>query len=76
MLARVGCQKCTLAEVRAYPGEAGIEYHVGRFPESEDDRVRAMRFSVVHLDVDLYQSTARTGQLSGFQGPVVKLAAG
>lgn len=46
-----------LADVRAYLGEAGMEYHVGRCPESADERVRAMRFSFVHIDVDLYQST-------------------
>jgi O-methyltransferase len=46
-----------LDDVRAYLGETGVEYHVGRFPESADDRVRALRFSFVHLDVDLYQGT-------------------
>ena len=47
----------SLADVRAYLGEAGIEYHAGRFPQSVDDRVSALRFSFVHIDVDLYQST-------------------
>jgi O-methyltransferase len=46
-----------LAGVRAYLGDTGVEYHVGIFPESVDDQVRAMRFSFVHLDVDLYEGT-------------------
>ncbi len=48
-----------LAGVRAYLGENGVEYHVGIFPDSVDDRVRALRFSFVHLDVDLYEGTLK-----------------
>jgi O-methyltransferase len=54
---RAGEFASDLAGVRAYLGDTGVEYHVGRFPESVDDRVRGMRFSFVHLDVDLYQGT-------------------
>jgi hypothetical protein len=46
-----------LAEVQHYLGHDGILYHVGRFPQSTDEEMRSARFSFVHLDVDLYEST-------------------
>lgn len=45
------------AEVQQYLGHDGIVYHVDRFPQSADEEMRGARFSFVHLDVDLYEST-------------------
>jgi hypothetical protein len=46
-----------LEDVKRYLGEEGIRYHVGMFPQSAVPDVEALRFSFVHLDVDLYEGT-------------------
>lgn len=47
----------SLDEVQQYLGTSGIQYHVGVFPQSVDDKTRAIQFSFVHLDLDLYEGT-------------------
>jgi O-methyltransferase len=48
---------CSLTEVKAYlAGCQNVFYHPGLFPETAAP-VRDFRFSFVHLDVDLYEST-------------------
>ena len=46
-----------LAGVQQYLGRDGVEYHVGIFPDAAPEQMRAMRYSFVHLDVDLYEGT-------------------
>jgi O-methyltransferase len=49
---------CSLDAVQRYLSDlAGISYHVGRFPGSASPQLAAERFSFVHLDVDLYESS-------------------
>jgi hypothetical protein len=48
---------CSVESVREYLQEhPGVEFHVGRFPESAAG-LEDLRFSFVHIDVDLYEST-------------------
>jgi len=47
----------SLAEVQGYLGHNGIQYHVGLFPQSADEKMSNSTFSFVHLDVDLYEGT-------------------
>ena len=54
---RKGEFAASLEEVRSYLGSEGVRYHVGVFPQSADAEIRAMQFSFVHLDVDLYEGT-------------------
>jgi O-methyltransferase len=54
-----GQYACTLESVRAYlSGFAGVHFYKGYFPATGDP-VKDRNFSFVHLDVDLYESTAR-----------------
>ena len=46
---------CPLDSVRAYVGNAKL--YPGLFPEQTGYQVAALRFSFVHLDMDLYQGT-------------------
>ena len=48
--------RCDLENVRQYLHGLPVTFHKGLFPASAD-AVRDTRFSFVHLDVDLYQST-------------------
>jgi hypothetical protein len=45
-------------DVRAFLADDPVEFHVGRFPNSASNLSRNVRFSFVHLDLDIYQSTA------------------
>jgi hypothetical protein len=48
---------CSLESVQGYlSGQRGVEFHVGRFPESAAG-LEERRFSFAHFDVDLYEST-------------------
>jgi O-methyltransferase len=47
---------CALEEVRAYLGSSAV-FHAGLFPQETGADVADLRFSFVHLDVDLYRST-------------------
>ncbi|MGB8521483.1 MAG: TylF/MycF/NovP-related O-methyltransferase [Candidatus Acidiferrales bacterium] len=51
-----GAYACSLEEVQNYLKGLPVEFHKGLFPDSAAS-LRAGRFSFVHLDVDLYQST-------------------
>lgn len=51
-----GRYACSLEEVREYLKGLPVELHKGLFPDSAA-AFNACRFSFVHLDVDLYQST-------------------
>lgn len=46
-----------LASVQQYLGHDGVKYHVGIFPDAASEEMRSMKFSFVHLDVDLYEGT-------------------
>jgi hypothetical protein len=49
---------CSLDSVRQYLGPySGVTFHEGRFPETAVPISNRHRFSFVHLDVDLYDST-------------------
>ena len=49
---------CSLTAVREYLSDLdGITYHQGRFPQDTGEIVSSLRFSFVHLDVDLYDSS-------------------
>lgn len=47
---------CSLEDVQKYLKDLPVEFHKGLFPNSAVS-IQACRFSFVHLDVDLYQST-------------------
>lgn len=51
-----GSYACSLEDVTHYLQGCRVEFHKGYFPESASS-IQACRFSFVHLDVDLYQST-------------------
>jgi hypothetical protein len=51
-----GEYSCSLGKVQEYLKGLPVEFHKGIFPHSSTN-VRNRRFSFVHLDVDLYQST-------------------
>jgi O-methyltransferase len=51
-----GAYSCSLEKVQEYLKGLPVEFHKGIFPHSAAN-VRNLRFSFVHLDVDLYQST-------------------
>lgn len=54
---RRGDYACSLEAVQNYlAGYQGVHFHQGLFPASGEP-VRDLKFSFVHLDVDLYQST-------------------
>ncbi len=53
---RVGDYACSLADVTAYINSAQCRFYPGLFPETAGP-VADQRFSFVHLDVDLYEST-------------------
>jgi hypothetical protein len=44
----------SLETVKAFVGTHGVEYIVGRFPESLMQRPMPQQFSIVHLDCDLH----------------------
>jgi hypothetical protein len=44
----------SLETVKAFVGTHGVEYIVGRFPESLTQRPMPQQFSIVHLDCDLH----------------------
>lgn len=46
-----------LTEIKSFLSEDNFEFHVGFFPESAADVSPAIKFSFVHIDFDLYQST-------------------
>jgi hypothetical protein len=48
---------CTLDTAREYIGNSGVVFHKGMFPGTAGP-VRDTTFSFVHLDVDIYASTA------------------
>jgi hypothetical protein len=55
---RRGQYSCSLKEVQSYlSGFPDVYCHKGLFPETGEP-VRHLQFAFVHLDVDLYQSTA------------------
>ena len=50
--------RCTLESVQGYlKGFDNVTYYQGLFPDSAADLNPELKFSMVHLDVDLYQST-------------------
>jgi O-methyltransferase len=51
-----GSYRCSLEDVRQYLQGRRVEFHKGLFPGSATS-LQGHRFSFVHLDVDLYQST-------------------
>jgi O-methyltransferase len=51
-----GSYRCSLEDVQRYLQGQPVEFHKGVFPGSANS-VQGHRFSFVHLDVDLYQST-------------------
>lgn len=51
-----GSFRCSLDDVKQYLTGRRVEFHKGYFPGSAS-AVQDRRFSFVHLDVDLYQST-------------------
>lgn len=53
---QAGAYRHSLEEVQNYLQGLPVEFHKGLFPESTGT-VQNCRFSFVHLDVDLYQST-------------------
>jgi hypothetical protein len=53
---RPGDFQCDLDSVRHYLEGLPVEFHKGLFPASAEG-LESERFSFVHLDVDLYQST-------------------
>jgi hypothetical protein len=55
---RKGQFACSLNDVRAFlNGCSGVHFHKGYFPAATGNAVKNARFSFVHLDVDLYEST-------------------
>ncbi len=53
-----GDYACSLESVQQYLADlTNISYHVGYFPDSAPADVAALRFSFVHIDVDLYESS-------------------
>jgi O-methyltransferase len=53
----IGSFKCPLESVQQYlAGYQGVRFHQGLFPESAPS-LRETKFSLAHLDVDLYSST-------------------
>ena len=48
----------SLEAVKSFVGTDGVEYVVGRFPDSLPQAGVSERFAIVHLDCDLYQPTA------------------
>jgi predicted O-methyltransferase YrrM len=48
----------SLEAVKAFVGAEGVEYVVGRFPDSMSQVTISARFAIVHLDADLEQPTA------------------
>ncbi len=54
---RSGQFASSLEEVQHYLGTDNVQYHVGVFPESLNEEFRQLKFSFVHLDVDLYEGT-------------------
>jgi O-methyltransferase len=53
---REGSYRWDLSDVQQYLNGRRVEFHKGMFPASAAS-VQNLRFSFVHLDVDLYQST-------------------
>lgn len=47
----------SIESVCAYLAGFPVEYHVGRFPETAGEIGNDVRFSFVHMDVDLFEST-------------------
>jgi hypothetical protein len=55
-----GLYQCSLQDVRQYLSRyQDLHFYPGRFPETATP-VAHLRFSFVHLDVDLYESTLRS----------------
>ena len=47
----------SLEEVKARVGEDGVEYHIGKFPESYLAEDKKPEFAFVHVDLDTYAGT-------------------
>ena len=54
---RPGMYECGLDEVKAFLNSDQFIFHKGLFPADTGHEVADLRFSFVHLDVDLYSST-------------------
>jgi hypothetical protein len=52
--ATAGDFSCDLNSVKRYVGTEGVNYFPGYFPDSTKDLAKDIKFSLVHLDADLY----------------------